>query len=239
MSTLRTGTVTLGVRGGGTGTMNAFMARPRDTGPFAGLLLFQEAYGVNAHIRDVASRFAALGYNVIAPELFHRTAPGFQGEYGDFESVRPHVAALTPAGLEADIRAAHGWLAADPGTDPAKIAAVGFCLGGRVAFLANLLVPVAGSASFYGRGIAPELLSRLGELHGPTLCVWGGKDQHIGLEAPRSLADALRAAGKPHVHVEVADADHGFFNDAAPRYHAAAARETWALLVQFLSRATS
>jgi len=236
MSTLRTGTVTLGVPGAG--EMNAFVARPRDTGSFPGVLLFQEAFGVDAHIRDLAARFAAAGYNAIAPELFHRTAPGFEGDYANFESVRPHVSALTGEGLEADIRAAHAWLAADPGTIPDRIVAVGFCMGGRVAFLANVLVPIAASASFYGRGIAPELLPRLGELHGPTLCFWGGNDQHIGLEAPRALADALRAAGRPHTHVEIADAGHAFFNDARPSYHPAAAREAWALLLEFLRRAS-
>ena len=236
MTSLRTGTITVGVAG--ESAMQAFVARPRDAGPHPGLLLFQEAFGVNAHIRDVAGRCAAAGYNTVAPELFHRTGPGFEGDYDDFESVRPHMAGLTIEGLEADIRATYQWLTQDPSTDPGRIVAVGFCLGGRVAFLANLVVPLAASASFYGRGIAPELLPRLGALHGPTLCAWGGQDQHIGLANPRALADALIAAGKTHVHVEFSDAGHGFYCDARKSYHPAAAREAWALTLDFLHRAT-
>ncbi|MGA9385870.1 MAG: dienelactone hydrolase family protein, partial [Candidatus Sulfotelmatobacter sp.] len=62
--------------------MAAYVARPEQGGPHPGLLLFQEAFGVNHHIRSVSDRFAAEGYVVIAPELFHRTAPpGFEGSY--------------------------------------------------------------------------------------------------------------------------------------------------------------
>ena len=61
--------------------MAAYVARPKDGGPHPGLLVFQEAFGVNHHIRNVAERFAAEGYVAIAPELFHRTAPpGFEGK---------------------------------------------------------------------------------------------------------------------------------------------------------------
>src|SRR5512135_3457846 len=70
--------------------MRAFVARPVGAGPHPGIMVFQEAFGVNAHIRDVAGRFAAEGYVAIAQELFHRTAQGFEGNYADFESVRPH-----------------------------------------------------------------------------------------------------------------------------------------------------
>jgi len=213
--------------------MGAFVARPAAPGPLPGLLLFQEAFGVNGHIRDVARRFAREGYVVIAPELFHRAAPGFQGNYADFDGVRPLIQGLTTAGLEADIRAAHAWLSADPGVNRARTHAVGFCMGGRVAFLANLIVPVVSSASFYGGGMVPEYLPRLRDTHGAALFFWGGLDKHIGLENPRALTDALRAAGKNTVHVEISDADHAFFCDERPAYNPRAAREAWALTLAF------
>jgi len=69
-------------------SMQAFVARPDEKGSFPGVLVFQEAFGVNAHIRDVTQRIAREGYVAIAPELFHRsTAPGFEGRYDDFQSV--------------------------------------------------------------------------------------------------------------------------------------------------------
>ena len=90
--------------------MAAYVARPESGGPHPGLLVFQEAFGVNHHIRNVCDRFGAEGYVAIAPELFHRTAPGFEGNYADFDSVRPHVQAVTAENAELDVRAAYEWL---------------------------------------------------------------------------------------------------------------------------------
>src|SRR5579862_5058851 len=105
--TTKTEYVTLSVSDGT--SMNAYISRPGST-PKAALIVFQEAFGVNAHIRDVADRFAGEGYLCIAPELFHRTAPGLEAGYTNFGEVLPHMQALTNDGLEADIRAAHGWM---------------------------------------------------------------------------------------------------------------------------------
>ena len=91
-------------------TLRAWTARPDGPRPSRGLLVFQEAFGVNAHIRDVAERFAGSGYVAISPELFHRTGPGFEGRYDDFPSATPHLRALTEQGLETDVRAAFDWL---------------------------------------------------------------------------------------------------------------------------------
>jgi carboxymethylenebutenolidase len=113
-------------------SMRAYVSRPAGK-PRAGLLVFQEAFGVNAHIRDVADRFAREGYLAIAPELFHRTAPGLEAGYTDFPAVMPHMQALTNEGLEADIRAAHDWLR--KAVPELKICATGYCMGGRTAWL--------------------------------------------------------------------------------------------------------
>lgn len=220
------------------GTLRACVARPEGARARPGLILCQEAYGVNAHMRDVAARFAAQGYVAIAPELFHRTAPGFEGRYDDFASVTPHVRALTVAGIEADVRAAYDWLRRDGGVDGGRVVAVGYCMGGRVAFIANSLLPLAAAVSYYGGGI-PALLDRVGTLSGRQLFFWGGKDKHIPPEQHRAVADALRAAGKSFVDVEFADADHGFFCDQRAQYEPRAARESWALTLAFLTEALS
>jgi len=86
--------------------MRAFVARPDGAGPHPGIVVFQEAFGVNSHIRDVTARFAREGFVAIAPELFHRTASGFEGDYADFASVMPHFKAITTEGMAADARAA-------------------------------------------------------------------------------------------------------------------------------------
>src|ERR1700734_1693251 len=90
-------------------SMRAYVAHPEGK-PRAGLLVFQEAFGVNAHIRDVTERFAREGYLSFSPELFHRTGPGVEGVYTNFAEMMPHMQALTEAGLAADIQAAYEWL---------------------------------------------------------------------------------------------------------------------------------
>jgi carboxymethylenebutenolidase len=217
-------------------SMNAFVALPSEKGSFPGMLVFQEAFGVNGHIRDVAQRLAREGYVAIAPELYHRTAPsGIEIPYNDFASSMPHMKALTEKGLSDDIHAAFGWLRDSSHVAPNRIGSIGFCLGGRVSFLTNSIVPVRGSISFYGGSIAPALLPRATHLHAPMLFFWGGLDKHIQQDQIRSVIDTLKAAGKPYINVEISDADHGFFCDARPTYNPVAAKEAWSLAISFLA----
>lgn len=238
MAETRTDWVNLRVADGS--TMRAYAARLQSGPPRAGLLVFQEAFGVNEHIRDVTERFAREGYHALAPELFHRSAPAFEGAYNNFEAVMPHMRALTEEGLEADARSAYAWLAENLGSPQAPIACIGFCLGGRVSFLTNSILPVKAAISFYGGGIAPNpmtpgLLGRASDLHAPQLLFWGGLDKHLGPEQTQGVVDALRKAGKPYVNVEFADANHGFFCDARSSYNPTAARQAWALTHTFLN----
>jgi carboxymethylenebutenolidase len=220
----------------GDGTrMQAYVVRPECSEPHPGLLVFQEAFGVNRHIRNVSDRFAAEGYVVIAPELFHRTAPpGFEGSYTDFPSLMPHYQAVTTETAEADIRAAHEWLRASSHVKPNEISSVGFCLGGRVSFLANSVVPLRAAGSFYGGGIAPGLLDRAAKLQAPALLIWGGLDKHITPEHRKAVTDALSAQNKVFVNAEFSRADHGFFCDERAAYEPHSARQAWALTLEFL-----
>ena len=238
MAEIRADWVTLQVADGT--TMRAYVVEPQRGPARAGLLVFQEAFGVNAHIRDIAERFAREGFHTLAPELFHRTAPGFEGAYTNFEAVMPHVRALKEHDLEADVRAAYAWLREDLGAPEAPIACIGFCMGGRVSFLTNSNLPVKAAVSFYGGGIAPSpmgpgLLSRAGDLNAPQLFFWGGLDKHIGPEQRQAVAEALRTAGRPFVNVEFSDADHGFVCDVRAGYNPAAARQAWTLSHAFLN----
>jgi carboxymethylenebutenolidase len=213
--------------------MAAYVARPKDGGARPGLLLFQEAFGVNHHIRHVAERFAAEGYVVIAPELFHRTAPpGFEGKYTDFPAVMPHYQAVTTETAEADVRSAYDWLRSS--AKVSNISSVGFCMGGRVSFIANSIVALRAAVSFYGGGIAPGLLDRASKLQAPSLFVWGGLDKHITPEHRRAVADALSAEKKIYVNAEFARADHGFFCDERAAYEPHSAQQAWALTLEFL-----
>lgn len=225
-------------------SMRLYVARPAGGAAARGLLVMQEAFGVNAHIRDITERFAREGFLAVAPELFHRTGAGFEGKYDDFGSARAHLKELRDPAMEADCRAAYDWLRANGVAAGSPIAAVGFCMGGRAAVLASLTLPLECAVSFYGGGIAPNpmnpgLLSRVKELKAPVLLFWGGRDQHITPDQTRAVADALKTAGKSYVNVEFSEADHGFFCDARPSYNPVAAAQAWPLVLAFLNTYTA
>lgn len=233
---IKTETITLSVSDGT--AMPAYVAKPLSEGHHPGLLVFQEAFGVNAHIKDVTERFAREGYTAIAPALFHRTDGQFEGSYTDFGAAMPHMQALTDTGQAADIQAAYAWLTGAGAVT--AVASTGYCMGGRASFLADALLPLKASISYYGGGIAPsgffpDLLGKASDLHAPVLLFWGGLDEHIGSEAVRAVEDALKAAGKPYEQMIFSEADHGFFCDARASYHPEAARQAWALTLEFLA----
>ncbi|QKG57086.1 dienelactone hydrolase family protein [Hymenobacter sp. BRD128] len=213
--------------------MHAYAAQPQSPARAPGIILFQEAFGVNHHIRSVADRLAAAGYVVVAPELFHRTAaPGLEIAYTDFPSAMPHFQGITPEGLAHDAQAAYDWLQAQPNVQKDNIAAIGFCLGGRVAFVANTVLPLAAAVSYYGGGLH-TLADRAKDLHAPHLFFWGGLDQHISKENIKTIIDAVDATGKPYINTVISYADHGFNCDERPSYSKDAAAEAWALTLAF------
>ena len=213
--------------------MRVYLARPEARGSHPGILVFQEAYGVNAHIRDVTERLTRLGFVAAAPELFHRTAPGFEGDYKNPATAMAELNKLTNEGLAADVVATFNLLR-DEKECNGRIAAIGFCMGGRVSWLANSIAPLTAAVSFYGGGIAPGLLERAPKQTGPILLIWGGLDRHIGEEARSAVRGALTTASKPFVETLFSFADHGFFCDARASYNAAAARDAWALATSFV-----
>ena len=212
--------------------MNAYLSMPDGAGPFPVVLVFQEAFGVNKHIRSVADRISAQGWIAIAPELFHRTAgPGIEMGYGDFELVRPHVMAVNLAGLTADLQAVYDWIQIQTHTIKNKMAAIGFCMGGRVAYIANALLPLSAAVSYYGSNMPPELAK---DLHGPQLFFWGGLDKHILPEQIQGVLGAVKSAGKAYINVLISYGDHGFNCDERPAYQPKAASEAWAMSLAFL-----
>ncbi|WP_303312479.1 dienelactone hydrolase family protein [Hymenobacter sp. BT730] len=213
--------------------LNAYTAFPASQGPHPGIILCQEAFGVNHHIRSVADRLAEAGYVVIAPEIYHRTAkPGQEFAYNNFTSAIPHYGAITNEGLTADLQASHAWLQAQDTVVVDKIGSIGFCLGGRVAFLANAVLPLAAGVSYYGGG-THQLTKYAQDLAAPHLFFWGGLDAHISKEQIAQVLEAVEAAGKPYINTVISYADHGFHCDERPSYHPQAAQEAWALTLAF------
>lgn len=214
-------------------SMYAYVAIPDQGKNLPALILLQEAFGVNHHIRNVAERLCKEGYAVIAPDLFHRTVNRIEIAYTDFESVRPHVKAVTYEGLSRDLETCYAWLKDQPLINANKTGSIGFCMGGRVAFYANAILPIAAAVSFYGGGI--DSISQLAEkLHGPQLFIWGGLDKHITEDKIDTVISAMKNTGKDFTNVMISYAGHGFHCDERSNYHPQAAKEAWALTIAFL-----
>ncbi|MBI3132623.1 MAG: dienelactone hydrolase family protein [Acidobacteria bacterium] len=212
-------------------TFRAWAARPVGVANPPGLLVLQEVFGVNAHMRDITDRWAREGFLALCPELFHRTAPHFDAPYTELAAARAEAGKMTLEGLDADFRACAAWLAAQ-GAE--RQAAVGYCMGGRMAFLANTALPLRAAISCYG-GMIPQHLDRLPALSGPHLFLWGGKDQAITWEQRPQVEAALLEAQKPFASLIYSEAPHGFFCDARPEhFHPESARQGWAASLAFL-----
>ncbi len=230
MSDLRSEYVELAVADGS--TMRAWFSRPAADKTRAGLMVFQEAFGVNSHIRSVADRFAQAGYAAIAPELYHRAAPGFEGQYEDSTPSIALARQLKPEEVENDIRSTHAFRRQ---TVSDWIVSVGYCMGGRVSFLANVTVPLRAAASYYGGGLA-DVMGRAAACSAPMLFFWGERDKHITGEQRQKVAEGMHASKHPSAQVTFSDADHGFFCDQRASYNPAAARLSWDLTLSYFEQ---
>jgi carboxymethylenebutenolidase len=187
-----------------------WLARPAGT-PRAGLLVLQEIFGVNAHIRHVTEDFAARGFLALAPALFDRARPGVELGYDAVEQGRDLMLSLRLDDIARDLAAAVAAVAS-----AGKVGAVGYCWGGAIADLAACRVPVAAAVAYYGRAN----VGWLGEQpRCPVLYHYGAKDPLI----PPEIVAQISAARPGHaVHV-YADAGHGFNCEERPDYHAPSA----------------
>jgi len=198
------------------------------------VMVFQEAFGVNGHIREVCQRFAREGFLAVAPELFHQTAPGFEGSYDDFQSTHPRISALTNDNLERDILATYVWIHAQPEVQEERIASIGFCMGG-VGLLSCKFVRAACGRDFIlwwwnrtGKSWSAEKIQM------PTLFFWGGRAQHIGWCQIASVTAPMKNTDKSFANVVFSGGHHSFFSDDCRTYHRKAATEGWALTLTFM-----
>ncbi|MFF1907573.1 dienelactone hydrolase family protein [Kitasatospora sp. NPDC058218] len=217
----------------------AFLARPeRPTGP--GVLVLPDNRGLSDFYRETAVRLAEQGHPALALDYFGRTAGAAPQErapeFGELPNLLPHLLALTPDGLDADLIAAIGRLRA---TGAAEIVALGFCFGGRQAFRAAApRFGLAGVVGYYGYpdvlNGAPGPTQLAPGLTAPVLAFWGGADEHIPPATVAAFDAALTAAGCPHEFMAFPQAPHNFFEQGAVE-HSDAARTSWQRLLSFLA----
>lgn len=198
-------------------TLAAYLVEPAGT-PKGGLVVVQEIFGVNSHIRLVAERWAAEGYVVLAPALFDRQEPQVELGYTDADMQRG-FALMQAAGLDApllDIEAARAELQRRVGAT-GKVGILGFCWGGLLSWLSACKVCAFSAAvPYYGGGIPNH--AALKPLC-PVLAHFGERDHWIPTDSVQAFA-----AAQPSVQVQVYAADHGFNCDQRGSYDASAAQ---------------
>lgn len=191
--------------------LTAYVAHPEGT-PKAGLLVLQEIFGVNEHIRSVADGFAADGYLAIAPAMFDRVQAGIELGYDDFEKARAYMGELQRDNCVADMTAA-----ADFARSAGKVGIVGYCWGGAMADLAACHGIVDAAVSYYGR-MTVEWLDLTPQC--PVLYHFGETDQLIPLQLIEDIAKK-RAGHEIRVW---GGAGHGFNCDSRPEFRKAQAK---------------
>jgi carboxymethylenebutenolidase len=207
--------------------LGAYYAAP---GPpaHAALVVIQEIFGVNSHIRSVADDFAAQGYHAIAPQLFDRVEPNVELSYNPPDMQRG-MAMATKIGMEnalKDVAAAHDYAHDQLGS--AKVGVVGYCYGGSLAWLAATRLQPAAAVGYYGGRIAQYAAEKPGC---PVMLHFGELDPHI----PLSEVDKIRAQ-HPELPVYVYRAGHGFNCDQRKDYEPQSARLARELTLEFFRK---
>jgi len=212
----------LSTKGGAT---TAYVARP-DAETKAGVILIQEWWGINDHIRDLAGRYAKEGYLCVAPDLYRGKVA-----HDAAEASKLMQALAIDDGMETIRKAID---AAIETCQVERFAMTGFCMGGTFALRAACEIPeLKAAAPFYGDIPAENVLAKLKV---PMLFIAGQRDAWINEEKVNQL---LEAAAKYNLPVEVVsyDADHAFFNDTRPQvYNAEAAADAWRRVLEFFGK---
>ncbi len=196
----------------------AYVAEPAGQ-PRGAVVVLQEIFGVNSHIRSVADGYAAEGYLAVAPATFHRVKPGVELGYTPDDmaagmALKAQVEALPAPGVLQDIEAAVAHA-----SRAGKVGIVGYCWGGLLTWRSACLVPgLSAAVAYYGGGVTtPAEAAR--QPRCPTLAHFGERDHWIALDS----VEAFRQA-QPGVEVQVYAADHGFNCDQRGSFDAAAAQ---------------
>lgn len=225
-------------------SLKAYLAQPAKAGAFPAIIVFQEIFGVNAHIRDVTERIARKGYVAIAPQLYQRLAPDFEAGYTpkDVQLGRQYKEQTVAAELLSDTKATIAYLQSLPTVQGDAIGTIGFCFGGHVAYLAATLPEIKATASFYGARITgwtpgggPPTLERTAEIQGTLYAFFGTQDASIPPEQAQQLEAELEKYSIPH-QIFRYPADHGFFCDRRASYYPEAAADAWKQVQQLFQQ---
>jgi carboxymethylenebutenolidase len=226
MAVIRTSHVDLKVNGN---NAYAFVAQPDDDAKHPGLVLIQEWWGIEPHIRDLAQRFAAEGFVVAVPDLYHGKVVTEPNE------AQKMIMMLTQNMDRAtkEIIGALETVKAMPNVEPKKLGLIGFCVGGLLTYVvASRYADLGAVVAFYGAGYDPTP-EDVAKVNAPVLAIYGSHDNSIPMTQIEKVSRMYKEAGKDYT-LKVYNAGHAFMNPSHGMGNEQAAADAWKLAVNFL-----
>ena len=214
--------------------MEAYVAHPAADGPHPAVIVAQEIWGVNAYIQGVVNKLAAAGYYAVAPALFHREGPGTIGLFEETEIALDRLSRMDDRQIIRDLGETVGFLQAQPDVLTDKIGIVGFCVGGRIAYLAAAkLNGLAAAVDFYGGrcfvafGDGPTPFDHTKDIHVPLLGLFGEDDPNPTPSDVEKIRQQLEQHGKLFEFHVYPGAGHAFNCEERPTYRREASLHAW------------
>jgi carboxymethylenebutenolidase len=235
---------TIGFTGHGGDVIEGYLARPLGPGPFGSVVVIHHMPGYDDPTKEIARRFAASGYAALCPNLYTREAPGASPD--DAAATARAQGGVPDDRLVGDVGGAAGYLRSMP-TSNGKAGVIGYCSGGRQAFLAACSLPLDAAVDCYGAfvvGTPPEgmplkvgpIIHLAKDLSCPLLGLFGAEDQHPSPEQTAELDDELKAQGKTYEFHTYDGAGHAFFAVDRPAYRPEAANDGWQRIWDWFGR---
>ena len=225
--------------------IDAYLAQPSESGQYPAIIVIQEIFGVNDHIKDITARIARQGYITVAPAIYQRQVPGFAVGYSPEEVAlgRQYKVQTKATELLSDITATIDYLYQLPQVKITGVGTVGFCFGGHVVYLAATLPQVKATASFYGAQIVnwcpgedEPTINRTKDIHGTIYAFFGTADALIPNEQVDRIAAELEKQQIDHQIFPYEGADHGFMCDLRKSYNPDAAKDAWLKMLDLFSQ---
>jgi carboxymethylenebutenolidase len=222
------------------GKMDSYVVQPKDAGTYPGIVVIQEAFGVNSHIKKVTERIAAEGYVAIAPDIFHRESERLI-PYSDMAKAIATMQRVVDSKAMEDVAAAIAHLKSQSNVKASSIGVIGFCMGGRLTYLAaaHHANDIKAAVPYYPGGLTmgnPSPLSRTGEIKCPMYLFFGAKDQLIPMDQVGQINTELTSKKVAFQMKSYPEAGHGFFCDERGSYHEASAKDTWEKTKSFFAQ---
>lgn len=224
--------------------IDAYLSEPLSEGTFPAIIVVQEIFGVNIHIREVTQRLAKQGYVAIAPAIFQRIAPGFETGYSpEYIQIGRKYKEQTKADeILSDIQATIAYLKTLPNVNSDAIGSIGFCFGGHIVYLAATLPEIKATASFYGGGIANSTpgggaptITRTPDIKGTIYAFFGTEDAGIPQDETQQIEAELEKHQIPH-QVFRYPGGHGFFCNHRSSYNALSAANAWLKVTELFEK---